>query len=82
MKCVSSALFFIGCVAVAAADAPPPAPPSAPAPLAKWEEGDASLIPRAFQSNPHLDVMIVTELTANGRKAPVASRGETGLLLG
>jgi hypothetical protein len=41
--------------------------------MAKWETGEGSLIPRVFQSNPHFDVMIVTELTAAGRKAPVAS---------
>jgi hypothetical protein len=74
MKFVAFGLTFLGSIAAcAAADAQSPAPSSQPAPLAKWEMGEGSLIPRVFQSNPHFDVMIVTELTAAGRKATVAS---------
>jgi hypothetical protein len=58
---------------IAAGDAQNFPPQGQAAPLAKWEWGDATLIPRVFQSNPNIEVMIVTELTAAGRKEPVAS---------
>jgi hypothetical protein len=75
MKIASCGLILVGCVAAfAVTDTQPSAPANQPAPLAKWETGEGSLIPRVFQSNPHFDVMIVTELTAAGRKIPAASR--------
>ena len=53
--------------------APAPAAGSAPAPApGVWESGKFSLVPRAFQSSPHIDVMIVTEFTKAGRAAPQA----------
>jgi hypothetical protein len=70
MKSLTCGLFLAGCCAALAA---PDAPPTTPAPLAKWEEGDAGFLPRAFQTDPHLDVMIVTELTKAGRAVPAAS---------
>jgi hypothetical protein len=73
MKRILSALYLTGCVAaLAGADVQTSAPPSQ-APLAKWETGDFSLVPKAFQSEPHIDVMIVTELSKAGHAAPVAS---------
>jgi hypothetical protein len=74
IKCVWRGLLLAGGVsALSAADVQTPALPAQPAPLAKWETGDIDLVPRVFQSEPHIDVMIVTELTKAGRAAPAAS---------
>ena len=41
-----------------------------------WDSGPGfSLLPRAFQKNPHLMVMVVTEFTAAGKKLPSADAG-------
>ena len=47
--------------------------PSSTQPIDKWESGTFSLLPLSFQKDPHLNVMIVTEFTPAGRKAPQAS---------
>jgi hypothetical protein len=74
MKTIAYGLFLsVGVAALSATETQASAQSGQLAPLAKWEWGDATLIPRAFQSNPNIEVMIVTELTAAGRKEPVAS---------
>lgn len=45
------------------------------APPAVWEADRFNLLPRAFQKDPRLDVMIVTEYTQAGRKLPPPSPG-------
>lgn len=42
------------------------------APSDTWEPNTFSLLPRAFQKNPHLNVMIVTEFTPAGKQLPAA----------
>jgi len=39
----------------------------------KWESSNFSLLPQSFQRDPHLMVLINTEFTVAGRKAPQAS---------
>jgi hypothetical protein len=47
-----------------------------PPPVSKWEAGHFTFIPRSFEKNPHIDIMIVTELTGAGRHAPVGTAAQ------
>ena len=48
-------------LAARAAESPAPSPQV-------WESTPFSLLPRAFQSDPRLDLSVITEMTAEGRK--------------
>lgn len=48
------------------------ADPAATAP-STWESSHFSLLPRSFQKNPYLNIMVVTELTPAGKKARTAT---------
>jgi hypothetical protein len=74
MKIVSCGLFFISCgAALAAGD--PTSLTSSPAPSTgqPWEWGEFSFLGGLFDAHPNIDVMIVTETTNVGRRAPDAS---------
>jgi len=47
---------------------------AAPSSIDKWESSNFSLLPKSFQRDPHLMVLINTEFTAAGRKAPQANQ--------
>jgi hypothetical protein len=59
----------------AASDGTEQAGPRAPKakPEAVWETGHFSFIPRSFQRDPRLDILVFTDFTTAGRKAPQAS---------
>jgi len=68
-KLYLAALAVLLPVAAAAQPAETPAPSASGA----WETGHFSLIPRSFQSDPRLDVIIHTDFTAEGAQQPQAS---------
>ncbi len=66
---------FVFALAGGAAAEPGAAATPAHSPPAKKESSDwvFSLLPKSFQKNPHLDLTVVTELTAEGKTRPEVS---------
>jgi hypothetical protein len=68
----------IALLGIRAAEAPAPAPAKAePAPAAKESSGWVfSLLPKSFQKNPLLELTVITEMTAAGKKVPPPSAAQ------
>lgn len=70
---------FLCLVLASLARAAAPAPSTPPAP-AKPETGNSewvfSLLPKSFQKNPRLELTVITEMTAAGKKLPPVSQAD------
>lgn len=75
MNSLRSGLLFFACLGLASAATPPnpPAEKSAARPAEKKSEWVFSLLPKSLQSNPRLELTVITEMTEAGRKLPLVS---------
>jgi hypothetical protein len=74
LRCAPLLLLLTGALAQTPAPAPAPGPaaPLTPKPAAK-SEWVFSILPKAFQKNPRVELTVITEMTELGKKQPVAT---------